>query len=264
MIFSQKLINSLDMGICLLDKNLRILIWNSWLEDRTGRMKVELVNKNIGELYPIFNKKIYQEYFSKLLSEVNNSVFLAGVLHPDFFNMSQERNFRYNTTFRSFNYNGTEHIIIQVNDVTSNSNQIKALKEEISKRKKTANELKEKNIQLEELNKKLDREIAKAEIIHQTVLQKKLPLIEGFSLSAYYNPAVSLGGDFYKVIIKGNKAIIYLSDVTGHGLDSAFLSSFIKNTVDSYIAIHEEEFISPQKIAYFLQQRITGEVFPDD
>ncbi len=81
----------------------------------------------------------------------------------------------------------------------------------------------------------MDKEISKAQQVHKQILPQSLPSIETISFAAYYQPAEKMGGDFYDVIHRGNKLIFYLSDVSGHGMDGAMLSLFVKHTINSYI-----------------------------
>ena len=39
--------NTVDNGIIVLDKDLRVLLWNRWLETRTGLEASNIINKNI-------------------------------------------------------------------------------------------------------------------------------------------------------------------------------------------------------------------------
>lgn len=124
-------------------------------------------------------------------------------------------------------------------------------------------ELELKGIELEQLYRQLDEEIDKAWHIHERTLPTVLPRIEGVSLAAHYQPAQKLGGDFYNIITAGKKLILYLSDVSGHGLDGAVLSAFIKEAIDSYVSLRPGE-IMPEKILGHLNRQYRNENYPDD
>ncbi|MFW6025292.1 MAG: ATP-binding SpoIIE family protein phosphatase, partial [Candidatus Woesearchaeota archaeon] len=72
------------------------------------------------------------------------------------------------------------------------------------------------------------------------------------------------GGDFYDIIRQNNKLIMYVSDVTGHGLDAAMMSSFIKSTINSYVAAVPLTEISLSQIVRFLAQQFLKEDYPED
>lgn len=124
-------------------------------------------------------------------------------------------------------------------------------------------ELELKGIELEELYCRLDRQVDKVWLIHQRTLPAVLPEVEGLSLAAHYYPNQKLGGDFYNVIKKGDRLVLYLSDVMGHGMEGAMLSVFVKEALDSYIALRPEG-MTPEKMLKHLDRQYRQNVFPDD
>ena len=118
--------------------------------------------------------------------------------------------------------------------------------------------------ELEQLYRYLDQEISKAQQVHEQILPQSLPFIENISFAAYYQPAEKMGGDFYDLIHRGNKLIIYLSDVSGHGMDGAMLSFFVKNTISSYIDLAPAETIKPKAVLNYLAEKFHRETFPEE
>ncbi|MGF7184651.1 PAS domain S-box-containing protein [Desulfitispora alkaliphila] len=119
-------------------------------------------------------------------------------------------------------------------------------------------------IELAQLYSRLNQELDKARLIHERVLPKKLPQIPGVSVATYFKPAYKLGGDFYNVKRIDDKLLIYLSDVTGHGLDGALLSSFVHNTISSFISAFPIEKITPKEILQFLLDQFIDQQYPGD
>ncbi len=113
------------------------------------------------------------------------------------------------------------------------------------------------------LYEKLSEEVRKAEKIHKRIIPKTFPEIDHISIAAHYQPATSMGGDFYNVILSGNKLLIYLSDVMGHGIDGAMISFFVKEAIDSYVSLRPDE-ISPQKIISHLTRQYHRQNYPDE
>ena len=124
-------------------------------------------------------------------------------------------------------------------------------------------ELEYKGMELERIYQQLNKEIDKARYIHERTLPKTLPKIQGISFSAHYQPAKRMGGDFYDVIQTPDRLVIYLSDVSGHGLDGAMLSIFVKETIDSYVSLRPDE-LQPQKILQHLDSQFRRKNYPDD
>ena len=125
-------------------------------------------------------------------------------------------------------------------------------------------QLEKKEMELEHLYYELDQQIKKADKIHKRTLNYNNLNLKDYSFESYYLPAENLGGDFYDIIKKDNKVILYLSDVTGHGLEAAVMSSFIKSTINSYVEAVNIEKINPANIGRFLAEQFFKENYPDD
>ncbi|MFN2340288.1 MAG: SpoIIE family protein phosphatase [Halanaerobium sp.] len=107
---------------------------------------------------------------------------------------------------------------------------------DITERKESENKLKYYYNQIKELYAELDREFDKGIRIHQQFLPKKLPETDNLDIKAYFQPANRLGGDFYNVIDTGDQLLIYLADVSGHGLDGSMLNIFLRELVNNYLS----------------------------
>ncbi|OEH85611.1 hypothetical protein BHU72_02085 [Desulfuribacillus stibiiarsenatis] len=103
-----------------------------------------------------------------------------------------------------------------------------AVKEDITERKLAEEKLEKA---YEEINLNLNKAVE----LHKKFMPTSMPRIEGFNLSAHYMPAQKLGGDFYNIIDFENQTLIYIVDVSGHGLDGAMLTIFLRETINHYI-----------------------------
>ena len=135
---------------------------------------------------------------------------------------------------------------------------------DITKRKQNEQKIVDYTSKLEKLYRKLDEEINRARQVHERTLPKKLPAVRGISLAAHYQPAERLGGDFYDVVQQGKKMVIYLSDVTGHGADSAMLSVFVKHTIKGYLSFSPEKNVRPEKILRHLSNQFHQKDLPPE
>ncbi len=132
---------------------------------------------------------------------------------------------------------------------------IQAFVRDITERKLDEQKIADYTAELEKLYLELGEEMNKAREVHRRTLPKKFPAIKGLSLAAHYQPAKKLGGDFYDVAHLGKKIVLYLSDVTGHGVDGALLSLFVKHTIRGYLFFSPEEHIGPEKILRYLSDQ---------
>lgn len=165
----------------------------------------------------------------------------------------------------------TVNIWFEARIIPSGNQEVMALIRNVTEQKMGEHRIKGYNRQLklqqqelEELYRQLDEEVNKAISIHEAGLPREFPLVAGISIAAYYRPAQKLGGDFFYVMKKGKRLVIYLSDVTGHGLDGAILSVFVKNTINSYLAMTREEQITPEAMIQFLTEQYQKESYPNE
>lgn len=134
---------------------------------------------------------------------------------------------------------------------------------DITERKQAEQKIEDYTLELEQLYHQLDEELDKARHLHARLLPGALPVVEGLVLAAHYQPARRLGGDFYNAIRAGNKLVLYLSDVSGHGLDGSILSAIIKEAIDSYLILKPQE-IRVEGIMQHLNRQYRRETYPDD
>ncbi len=92
------------------------------------------------------------------------------------------------------------------------------------------------------------------------------PELKGLELYDYNQPASRMGGDFYDYLKLGEDLLLfYLSDITGHGLDAAMMSAFVKNTIGTYVKLKaNDDLPDPNSILDFMYQQFTAENYPDD
>lgn len=92
------------------------------------------------------------------------------------------------------------------------------------------NELEVERNKLHDRNKTMEHEIALARKIQDKLIPEKVPIP---FISAVYEPMEEVGGDFYDFIEfnDSNNIGIFLSDVSGHGVPAAFITSMIKTII---------------------------------
>lgn len=92
------------------------------------------------------------------------------------------------------------------------------------------NKLKDRNRIIEQTLKTMRTELEMAKQIQEQLIPQSCPSDQIFAL---YQPMTMVGGDFYDFIEfkDSNKIGIFLSDVSGHGVPAAFVTSMIKSFV---------------------------------
>lgn len=86
---------------------------------------------------------------------------------------------------------------------------------------------------------RLEQELRVARIIQETLLPKQLPDLPGWRISAYWQPAQAVGGDFYDFIgLPGGKLGVVIGDVTDKGVPAALVMastrSILRAAVEHY------------------------------
>lgn len=121
--------------------------------------------------------------------------------------------------------------------------------------------------QLRELNANLLANMETAQRIQRALLPRDFPNHKDVRFDAYYQPADLLGGDYYNVFNVGQDHIcLYMADVSGHQLDAAMLTVFIKETVAGYFrkAGMGKNTFAPRNCLLALEEAFRGEEFPAD
>jgi len=123
-------------------------------------------------------------------------------------------------------------------------------------------EIEAKNGELADAYRKIDEQVRKADQIHRLLLPEELPRLSGVELAVWHQAAERLGGDFYHAVHLPRGLLLYLVDVSGHGLDGALLSVFVREQIHSYLLAHASEEISPRALIAFVADRYVRERFP--
>lgn len=112
---------------------------------------------------------------------------------------------------------------------------------------------------------KLERDLQIAKQIQQNTFPEALPLVEGFELDAWIEPAEDTGGDTYDIVQTSDlldayqqegsdktKIVFLLADATGHGIGPALIVTQLR----SMLCIALRMNLSLTKIAQYVNQQI--------
>jgi len=102
-------------------------------------------------------------------------------------------------------------------------------------------------------------ELRVARIIQETLLPKHLPDIAGYALSAYWQPAQAVGGDFYDFIqFEDGKLAIIVGDVTDKGVPAALVMS----TTRTVLRTSAERFKTPGAVLEHANEVLCPDIPP--
>jgi len=109
-------------------------------------------------------------------------------------------------------------------------------------------------------SKQQEQELAKAREIQEGLLPKKIPQVRGLEVAGAWQPASTVGGEYFDVLKFGEKKIgVCIGDVVGKGISAALLMA---NLQASFRAFASEE-ISPSTLVGKLNEVISNNIAPD-
>lgn len=89
-------------------------------------------------------------------------------------------------------------------------------------------------------NQRLEKELALARDIQQSLLPKSNPLIEGLDISGISIPAMTVGGDYFDYIELGDgRLLVVVGDVSGKGVSAALYMSKIQGMIQVIAPMHD-------------------------
>lgn len=99
----------------------------------------------------------------------------------------------------------------------------------------------------------IEKDLKTAKAVQKAILHEP-PKIEGYDLSARWEPASQLGGDFYDFFKRGDQLGIVIGDVSGHGVSSALVATLTEGIINE---IGPGNLSLPQMLSY-LNDRLLG------
>ena len=103
---------------------------------------------------------------------------------------------------------------------------LKGLHDDLRSRNK---QLRELNQELATRNQELEQGMEMAHRLQEALLPQEYPPLEHISFCHLYTPADAIGGDIFQIAqLEDGRAVIFLSDVSGHGIRAALVTSILK------------------------------------
>ena len=149
----------------------------------------------------------------------------------------------------------------QQKQLEENYHQLQLLEKRVEKR---TIELEHSNKALEESLNKLEKDEEAGRIVQFKLLPQNNTVISDYKFEYCLRPSLYMSGDFVDYFdIDENHAAFYITDVSGHGAASAFvtflLKSFINSCRDNYHAKHDDIIINPKALLSKFNRSLYGE-----
>jgi diguanylate cyclase (GGDEF)-like protein len=149
-------LNSIDIGIILIDCNQTIVFWNKCMEVISQIRHDDALGKKLPEVCSVFKKKRYQDILESVIVK-NQSRFCSSKLHNSFVLPLSgcSSNIKQNMTIEPTTINNCVYALIQIDDITdevSNEHKLTSLINELKRGYLEVKESEEVNRQLAEMD----------------------------------------------------------------------------------------------------------------
>jgi phosphoserine phosphatase RsbU/P len=118
--------------------------------------------------------------------------------------------------------------------------------------------------QIENLYNSLKQEVELASSVQSYLIPQWLRLENDIIFSSIYKPSSSIGGDLFDILkITDSQYVVYIGDISGHGVKAALMMTAVKSILSMLIE-DEKENLNPHFIITRLNKILCKELFFDD
>jgi diguanylate cyclase (GGDEF)-like protein len=151
-------VDKINIGVIVIDRDLKIVLWNGWLERVSGMTRQQTVGKVIGEVCPRFAEKNYLNILNMALFN-GQSRFCSGTLHKAFVTGPDDINRRsqQNMQVEPVSIDGDRLALIQITDISGHYKRVNHLK----------NMLKEIGLEYQQI--KISEKISRHQALHDAL-----------------------------------------------------------------------------------------------
>lgn len=125
-----------SVGLIVLDAEQRVVLWNSWLTNFFGVSAKIALNKPIQQIFPNFEKEIYQQIIQDVLQRGQKRI-CSRALHPKLFDLqldaSKLEKYQLNAQFEPIIYMNQSYVLVQVLDVSAQHFKISKMRDFIKR-----------------------------------------------------------------------------------------------------------------------------------
>lgn len=85
------------------------------------------------------------------------------------------------------------------------------------------------NEQLSARNREMEQNLEQARVQQHSLLPERIPEMAGLDVAVRFEPHDKIGGDFYDLVrLDDHRLLVFLSDVSGHGISGALFTATVK------------------------------------
>jgi serine phosphatase RsbU (regulator of sigma subunit) len=116
----------------------------------------------------------------------------------------------------------------------------------------------DRTITIQAQSEELNRQIMMARRIQMSLLPVRLPDLQAVTLSFKYQPMMAVGGDFIDFYYNKREMMLFICDVSGHGVPAAFLSAMVKMSLPACYSAGRNTSLAMEKLHQSLQGKMGG------
>lgn len=109
---------------------------------------------------------------------------------------------------------------------------------------------------MEVQNRQLEKELNLARFVQNNLVPTGIPETAGARFHSVYTPMIAIGGDFFDIIkLSDTKVGVFISDVSGHGVPAALISSMVKTLLNTAGDLR----LDPGRLLHYINDQLIGQ-----
>lgn len=142
------ILDNVNEGIVILDNNLDIQIWNSYMETISNKNIQEVIGRKIYEILPGLDKSYFKKSIQEAL-QCGRKMFFSAAMHKNLVDCKEELDINLNIS--KFDQEGSSYVLLEFINVTNQFVQINQLKNYLNELYRVNGELRNKERVIKEL-----------------------------------------------------------------------------------------------------------------
>ncbi|WP_343827746.1 diguanylate cyclase domain-containing protein [Clostridium subterminale] len=140
------ILDSIDEGIIILDEDLKVLFWNSYMECLTHISEDKVINSCIYDIIPSLNKGYFKDTMKCIVND-GRKIFFSAAMHKDLLSNNKNLNLKIsriekdNLNFILIEFIDVTNQFLRIDQLKKYVNELYILNKELKEKEKTINKL---------------------------------------------------------------------------------------------------------------------------